>query len=297
MIPPETANVASAPRLPSDRVSCISATGSEEVAFGRGREAVSADDRGNGTGIWGAARLAAPALVALVLAGVALPWILDSGTVHLPAVGVGVGARSGSGPAAVAKIVVTSPSTSAGVQHHSHPPAASTGPVSTPRAATASSSHAGGQAVTSPVVHPAHQPPSGANRSPTPTSPVTKPSSGSRTPTPTTEPAVNTQVPAERSHPGRAFGHQKHVFFGQTARDKSEPPRGLAFRHRNHVPPGQAWENGASHGHCSGGQGQDSHGDNSDEQTHSSHGRHGDASPGHANGSYGADSQGRGHDH
>src|SRR6266571_2002617 len=91
---------------------------SEEGSFGRGRNAVSANDSGNGTGVWGMARLAAPALVALVLAGVALPWILDAGTVH-PAIGVGVSTGSDSGPAAVAKIVVPPPSKSTGTHHHS----------------------------------------------------------------------------------------------------------------------------------------------------------------------------------
>ena len=77
---------------------------------------MSANDSGSGTGIWGMARLAAPALVALVLAGVALPWILDAGTVHLPAIGVGVSTGSGSGPPAVAKpkVVIRTPTRSSG---------------------------------------------------------------------------------------------------------------------------------------------------------------------------------------
>src|SRR5207248_7299318 len=81
--------------------------GREDAPFGRGRDVVSANDGGSGTGIWGMTRLVAPALAALALAGVALPWILDAGTVRLPAIGVGVSTGSASGPPAVAKVEVT----------------------------------------------------------------------------------------------------------------------------------------------------------------------------------------------
>ena len=186
---------------------------------------MSANDSGNGTGIWGMARLAAPALAALVLAGVALPWILDSGTVHLPAIGVGVTTGSASGPPAVAKIVVTTPAKNAGTQHHSHSSAASAVPAQASSSTTGSSGPVGGQAVSNPVVHhPAHQPPAGAGRTTTPPHAVTRPGSGSQTPPPATEPAANlkhdTQSSATTSHPGLALGHQKHELHGKADQDK-----------------------------------------------------------------------------
>jgi hypothetical protein len=282
---------------------------------------VSADDSGNGTGIWGMARLAGPALVALVLAGVALPWILDSGTVHLPAIGVGVTTGSGSGPAAVAKIVVA-PSKSTGTHHHSHSSAASVAPAQTSKPTTEGSSPVGGQAVASPVVQPAHQSSSGAKRTAKPPSPVTKPNSGSgtSTPPPNTNGQGNggqgneggnhgppAQSPAAATHPGRALGHQKHGFLGKAAQDKGTPPRGLALGHRDHVPPGQARKESRpphglalghrdhvppgqarkqseSHGHSSESHG---HGGNARDQSRDDQGQNSGGSGGHDHGSHG----------
>jgi hypothetical protein len=255
------------------------------------------------------ARLAAPAVVALALAGVALPWILDSGTVHLPAVGVGVSHGSSSAPPAVAKIVVVKPSTatknSAGTQHHSHP--AGTSAVQTqPQSATGSSTGAGSQAATSSVVHhPTHQSPAGPIRTAAPPNPVIKSTPRSQTPPPTTtingqdERAHGDQSPATTPHHGRALGHQKHAFRAKAAEDKGPPPRGLALGHRNHVqpgqarkenrppgglalgdrnhvPPGQAHKHSESHGQSSDDQGQDSQGDDNNAQGNSSHGHHSD---------------------
>src|SRR5207248_8261542 len=117
----------------------------------------------SGTGIWGMTRLVAPALAALALAGVALPWILDAGTVRLPAIGVGVSTGSASGPPAVAKVEVSA-SKSTGTQHHAQSTGTSVAPAQTSKPSTGSSSRAGGQAAPSPVVHPAHQAPTGPPR-------------------------------------------------------------------------------------------------------------------------------------
>jgi len=278
---------------------------------------VSANDTGNGTGIWGITRLAAPALVALVLAGVALPWILDSGGAHLPPVGVGVSTGSASGPPAVAKVEVKSPHKSAATQQSSQSTTASAGPAQTSKPATGSSSTAGGQAATSPVVHPAHQSTTGPTRNAAPPSPVIKTTPRSHKPTPTTQPKASLkgqhedngdQSPSTTSHHGRALGHEKHAFRVKAAEDKGQPPRGLALGHRNHVPPGQAREenrpkHGLALGHHnhvppgqarkhsqspSGGsddQSRDSQGDDNDAQDQSSHGHesneHGHSSHGH----------------
>jgi hypothetical protein len=268
---------------------------------------VSANDSGSGTGIWGMARLAAPAVVALALAGVALPWILDAGTVHLPAVGVGVSTNSSSGPPAVAKIVVVKPTrNSAGTQHHSHPAGTSAAQSQAPQSATGHSTQAGDQAATSPVVHhPTHPSPTASTRTAAPPSPVIKSTPRSHKPTPPTkitgksEGDQGNESPATPSHHGRALGHEKHAFRVRAAEDKGEPPRGLALGHRHHAPPGQARKEGRpphglalghrnhvppgqarKHGE-SGHQGgddedQNSQDDDNDSQGHNSHGHHGD---------------------
>jgi hypothetical protein len=271
---------------------------------------VSVNGNGRGNEIWGAARLVAPAVVALVLAGVALPLILDSGTARLPAVGVSVGTGPGSALAPVEKIVVTTPSKSpSGAQHHANQSAASAAPAQTSLSAgsTASSSPVSGQAVSGPVVQPAQHSPAAANQTAKPPKAVTKPGSGSQTPQATPKPPASTegqgdegehgQSQSSTSHPGRALGHQKHEFFGKTAHEKAAPPRGRALGHqkhkfgkaahekseppwgralgrRDHVPPGQARAHSESHhGHGSDEQG-DSQGDDND-QGDDSHGDHG----------------------
>ena len=286
---------------------------------------MSANDSGSGTGIWGMARLAAPAVVALALAGVALPWILDSGTARLPAVGVGVSTGSSSTPPAVAKIVVVKPSTvtknSAGTQHHAHPAGTSAAQTQT-QSATGNSSQTGDQAATSPVVHhPMHQSPSGPTRTAAPPSPVIKTTPRSQTPPPATnikgqnEGDHEDQSPAAGSHHGRALGHQKHAFRARRAEDKGQPPRGLALGHRNHFPPGQARkENRATHGLALGhgnhvppgqarkhsesrdqgsdDQGQNSQGDDNDAQGKSSHGHQSDEQGHNSHGHHGDTSPG-----
>lgn len=267
---------------------------------------MSANGSGNGTGIWGIARLAGPALIALVLAGVALPWILDAGTAHLPAIGVGVSTESGSsGPPAVAKIVVTPSSKGTGTQHHPHSTAVPPASTQTRTSGSGSTSNAG-EAAGIPVVQPVHPSSAGSSRTAAPPSPAIKTTPRSQKPAPETQPPANVnghgneddqrdESPAATTH-GRALGHEKHAFHGN-AEDKGRPPRGLALGHRNHVPPGQARQNSESHGRGSGDEGQDSQGDDNGEQGHSSHGHHGDTPPGHADGSHGADSHGRGHGH
>jgi hypothetical protein len=286
---------------------------------------VSVNGNGRGNEIWGAARLVAPAVVALVLAGVALPLILDSGTARLPAVAVSVATGPGSALAPVEKIVVTTPSkSSSGAQQHANQAAASAAP-SQSAGNTASSSPVSGQAVSGPVVQPAQQSPAAANRNANPPKAVTKPSSGSQTPQATPKPPANTegqgdegehgQSQSSTSHPGRALGHQKHEFFGKATHEKAAPPRGgralghqkhefekaaheksgppwgRALGRRDHVPPGQARAHSESHhGHGSDEQGDDSQGDDND-QGDDSHGHHGNP---HDHASSGSDSGERG---
>jgi hypothetical protein len=259
--------------------------------------------------------LAAPALVALVLAGVALPWILDAGTVHVPAIGVGVTTGSASGPPAVTKVVVTSPSKNAGTpqQHHSQPAPAPAAYTPTAKPSTGSSSQTGVHAPMSAAGGSSHQSHSGPTRTAAPPNPVIRTIPRSQVPTPATNPKAD-ESSTTTSHPGRALGHFKHAFHGEAEQAKGPPPRGLALGHRNHVPPGQARKagrppRGPALGHRDhvppgqarkqggGEQGQNSQGDDNDEQGHGSPGQQGDTSPGQSDGSHGADSHGRGHGH
>ena len=208
-------------------------------------------------GIWAAARLVAVPVIALVLAGVALPRILDSGTGHIPAIGIGSGSgsgpssRSSSGPPPVAKIAVSPPA--AGKRTHQHPtfvPATSPAPAATRTPTAGGSLQVNGQAAESPVSRPLHQ---STERTKQPTTP-THPSggTGSGAPPPTNQPAPATggagdqaagegnQSPTPALSPRLDLGHQNHVPPGQARKNQNQPPPGLALGHRNHVPPGQA---------------------------------------------------------
>jgi hypothetical protein len=279
----------------------------------KGREAVAANHRGTGRTIWLIARLVAPPLAALVLAGVALPQILDSPTVRIPTFRVGVG--SGSGPAPVEKIVVTAPAALAHLSHGSHRRARK----QTPKPATAQN-QGGGQPISSLIggPAPAPQPPTAAQPVTTPKHAVTHHPKAThpkrvhqrhvhqKPTTPPSAPPVTgpeDDQGHESGHHGLALGHQKPAFPGKAGKDKGQPPRGLARGHRDHFPPGQARKEsrpprGVARGyreHVPPGQAsksQHSHsdeGDDSDEQGHSS--------PGHGNGAHGQRSHGRGRGH
>lgn len=189
------------------------------------------------------ARIVAVFAVALVLAGIALPQILDSGSGHLPSLGRGSGLHSAAGSEPVASVVVPTFATGERPRRHSVAPVRkpiSHGP------ATGGTTRIGSRPVAGTVSRPVHHT-SGGGKRPTP-SPHANGGTGSGITTPTTPtPQPTIAAPAledqgSRSN-GRALGHRKHGIFvppGLARKTQSPPPRGWAFGYRAHVPPGQA---------------------------------------------------------
>jgi len=272
-----------------------------------GEGAVSADDNGIGRAILLVARLAAVPVLALLLGGVAVALVLDSGSGNLPSPsGHGSGSRSPSTPAQ--KVAV--PSSRTVTRAHHGPPAptstAAPAPVTTP--APGGSVRLGGHAATSPVSRQVPQAPTGGNQPATqpggapvpgtpPTTtqpPATRPSAG--VPPPGSQEDQENQAASPASPPGLVLGHRNHVPPGQARKGQAARPRGRAVGHRNH-PPGLALghrrhlpgvpvgpPDHVPPGHARRG----SRGDDGSEQDHGSHGHSAEAH-GHSHG------RGRGH--
>jgi hypothetical protein len=245
---------------------------------------VSVNEPRKGRAFWAIARMAAVPVIALVVAGVALPQILDSGPGRLPSFGLGSspGSHSGSGAGPVAKVVVPPLRTATPPHHRSAKPAHST-PTARPTTTASGSSRqaTAGRPTAKPVSRPVHHS-SGGRKQPTPTpTPTPTRSAGGGTGSVVTPPATQLTPAAagqndegNRSSHGLALGHHKHeshVPPGQLRKAENPPPRGLALGHRTHVPPGQARKAERSSESNDDDQGESSRG-NSDHK-HSSHGR------------------------
>src|SRR5205823_6352865 len=141
--------------------------------------AVAANEPRTGRAVLAIARVAAVPVIALVVAGVALPRILDSGPGHLPTFGLGSGpgSHSGSGPGPVEKVVVPPLSPAKHAHHRSGAQAHSTPAAGATATASGGSRQAtGGRAATSPASRPAHHSSSGGKQPPpTPTPTPTPP--------------------------------------------------------------------------------------------------------------------------